>query len=204
MVSAVIHRIVEHQAATRPEAVAIVDRETTLTYRELNQRANRVARRLAESGLRRGALALVRMDRSAELAVVLLAVLKAGAAYAWAERGASQDEELSPGFCIASPGAGEARYRAVDLTRALVAAGAQPAPNLPVLVRGSDVACVLGDCHGAPHVLVPHASIAALSSRAPIRRGAWASAAGAFDLWLGLVAGATLTVGAPSESTAAA
>src|SRR5688572_31151555 len=81
----VIHRAVERQATLRPHVPAVIDGLRTLTYRELNARANVVARHLVERGLRRGRLAIVGMERSAELAITLLAVLKAGAFYEWVD-----------------------------------------------------------------------------------------------------------------------
>src|SRR5688572_3058545 len=81
-----IHRFVEQHAAGRGDAVAVVDAERSVTYRELNQRANAVARHLMTGGFRRGAHAVVAMPCSADLAIVLLAVLKAGGSYAWIDK----------------------------------------------------------------------------------------------------------------------
>src|SRR6185312_12546539 len=53
----------------------------TLTYGELDARANRLARHLLAAGVRPGDLVAVKFERSAEMIVALLAVLKAGAAY---------------------------------------------------------------------------------------------------------------------------
>ncbi|MGW1241725.1 non-ribosomal peptide synthase/polyketide synthase [Streptomyces bobili] len=71
----------ERQVRANPAAVALTDGEVTLTYRELNARANRLAHALIDRGVgpeQRVALAL---PRSAEQVVAVLAVLKAGAAY---------------------------------------------------------------------------------------------------------------------------
>nr|WP_260420864.1 amino acid adenylation domain-containing protein [Streptomyces netropsis] len=72
---------IEARAARRPGATALVAGEVTLTYGELNARANRLARHLAALGVRPGALAAVAVPRSVDLVVALLAVLKAGGAY---------------------------------------------------------------------------------------------------------------------------
>jgi non-ribosomal peptide synthetase component F len=203
-VSTAVHRIIEERAAARPEVAAIVDEAHAVTYRELNQRANSLARRLCESGLTRGALAFVRMPRSSDLAIVLLAVLKAGASYAWIEPGSAEDAGLPAAFCIRrGHSADDERYLAIDIESALRESAARPGPNLPVLSRGSDVACVLPDSSGRPHVLVPHATIVALPS-APAPRRLWEGTAGALDLWLGLMSGATLAVGVTPAVTAAA
>ena len=69
------------QVAARPEATAIVADDATLTYRELDVRAGRVARRLADAGVAPGSLVGVCTERSAAMVVALFGVLKAGAAY---------------------------------------------------------------------------------------------------------------------------
>ncbi|WP_190140024.1 non-ribosomal peptide synthetase, partial [Streptomyces longispororuber] len=71
----------EAQAARTPEAVAVVHEGDRLTYRELNERANRLARHLAARDVGPGALAAVALPRTPDLVVATLAVLKAGAAY---------------------------------------------------------------------------------------------------------------------------
>src|SRR5688572_16735440 len=95
-----IHRAIELQTATRPDGSAVAVGPRTLSYRQLNQQANALARHLITSGLVRGSVALVRMHRSPELAVVLLAVLKAGAAYAWIDPDSPQAIDLPAPFCI--------------------------------------------------------------------------------------------------------
>ncbi|MEU7104377.1 amino acid adenylation domain-containing protein [Streptomyces sp. NPDC046215] len=72
---------VEARAARTPGATALVSGGESLTYAELNTRANRLARHLITLGVRPGALAAVAVPRSTELVVALLAVLKAGGAY---------------------------------------------------------------------------------------------------------------------------
>jgi hypothetical protein len=74
--------LVRAQAGRTPDAAAIVGLAgETVTYRELEERANRLARGLLSRGLGRGARVAFAMDRSIELPVVLLGILKAGAAY---------------------------------------------------------------------------------------------------------------------------
>ena len=71
----------EAQAACTPGATALVFEDTRLTYAELNARANRLARLLAQHGVGPESLVVAVMERSVELVVALLAILKAGGAY---------------------------------------------------------------------------------------------------------------------------
>jgi amino acid adenylation domain-containing protein len=76
-----IHALVEEQAALSPYTTAIEIGNRLLSYGQLNAQANAVARRLRGLGINRGALVGLCMERSPELIVGLLGILKAGAAY---------------------------------------------------------------------------------------------------------------------------
>ncbi|WP_234359229.1 non-ribosomal peptide synthetase/MFS transporter [Plantactinospora sp. BC1] len=78
---ATLHELVQASAAATPEAPAVTFEGTTLSYRELAERANRVAHRLREHGAGPGRLVAVCAHRSPELVVALLGVLVSGAAY---------------------------------------------------------------------------------------------------------------------------
>ncbi|MFC6065411.1 non-ribosomal peptide synthetase [Streptomyces ochraceiscleroticus] len=78
---ATLSRLFEEQVRRTPDAVAVEHGETALTYRELNQRANRLARRLVERGVGPERYAAVALPRSVDLVAALLAVVKAGGAY---------------------------------------------------------------------------------------------------------------------------
>ncbi|MFI9824523.1 amino acid adenylation domain-containing protein, partial [Streptomyces sp. NPDC052013] len=69
------------QAARTPDATALVHEDTTLTYRELDERAGRLARLLSERGAARGRLVAVALGRSTDTVVALLATMRTGAAY---------------------------------------------------------------------------------------------------------------------------
>ncbi|AOJ40108.1 non-ribosomal peptide synthetase [Burkholderia lata] len=76
-----LHRLFEQQVERTPDAVAAVFDDSTLTYAELNLRANRLAHRLIALGVGPDALVGVAMERSLDMSVALLAILKAGGAY---------------------------------------------------------------------------------------------------------------------------
>lgn len=71
----------EKQAALRPDAIAVVYENQELNYAELNERANRLARMMISEGVGPEQFVALALPRSLEMAVGLLAVLKAGAAY---------------------------------------------------------------------------------------------------------------------------
>jgi amino acid adenylation domain-containing protein/non-ribosomal peptide synthase protein (TIGR01720 family) len=71
----------EAQAAATPDAVAVVFQDTILTYTQLNTRANQLAHRLITRGVGRESAVAVLVDRSIELVVSILAVVKAGGVY---------------------------------------------------------------------------------------------------------------------------
>ncbi|MFC7988723.1 non-ribosomal peptide synthase/polyketide synthase [Streptomyces pilosus] len=76
-----VHVLFAERAAARPDAVALTGAGGTLTYRELDERANRLAHHLVGRGVGAETRVAVLQERSAELVVSTLAVLKAGGAY---------------------------------------------------------------------------------------------------------------------------
>jgi len=78
---ACFHELFERQAARTPDAVALVFEDESLTYAELNARANRLARHLRRGGVGADTLVALCMERSPEMVVGLLGILKAGAGY---------------------------------------------------------------------------------------------------------------------------
>ncbi|MFD1120526.1 amino acid adenylation domain-containing protein [Sphaerisporangium aureirubrum] len=76
-----VPELVEAQVARTPAATAVVTAEESLTYAELDARANRLAHWLIGRGVGPENLVAVAMERSADLIAVLLGVLKSGAAY---------------------------------------------------------------------------------------------------------------------------
>ncbi|QQU69017.1 amino acid adenylation domain-containing protein [Pseudomonas fluorescens] len=76
-----VQRQIEAQMRRTPNAQALVFGAQTLSYTQLNARANRLAHRLIQAGVAPDVLVGVAMERSIEMVVALLAVLKAGGAY---------------------------------------------------------------------------------------------------------------------------
>ena len=192
MTIAAIHRLVEQQAALRGDVPALLEGDRSRSYRHLNYTANALARRLLTSGFRRGSHATVSMPLGIDLAVVLLAILKAGGSYTWSAPGTSTSFPSGLSFPTGTGGE-EARYLHLDIGDAL-ADRVTACPNLPIVTRGSDVACILQEADGAPMVMVPHATIASLRPRALTQQTPWMGDAGAFDLWIALMAGTTAVV----------
>ncbi|MEV7027316.1 amino acid adenylation domain-containing protein, partial [Kitasatospora sp. NPDC093558] len=79
--AAALADLIDAQVGRTPDAVALIDGERRLTYRELGERLTSTAGRLAGAGVGPGTLVGVCLPRSAELVVALLAVLRAGGAY---------------------------------------------------------------------------------------------------------------------------
>lgn len=76
-----VHGVFENKAAELPEAIALVSAEHCWTYRELNARANRLARRLRESGVGPDVPVALCLQRGGLWVAAALGILKAGGAY---------------------------------------------------------------------------------------------------------------------------
>jgi hypothetical protein len=189
-VNRAVHRIIEQHVVTRGDQIAIVDGDRSCSYRELNSAANALARRMIASGFRRGMQADVVMPPSIDLAIVLLAILKTGGCYTWAAR-SSFNAGTSDGRPPCESRQDDARpaVRAADVTIGGVCGG----PNLPVMTRDTDIACILRNTAGGT-VSVPHATILSMASCAAAGQSPWDGEAGAFDLWAALLSGTTAVV----------
>ncbi|PHM36582.1 non-ribosomal peptide synthetase [Xenorhabdus innexi] len=76
-----VHQLIEIQAERSPDATAIEWNEQTLSYAELNRRANRLAHYLVALGVKPDKRVAICLERHPEMIVGLLAILKAGGAY---------------------------------------------------------------------------------------------------------------------------
>ncbi|MDT5270380.1 MAG: hypothetical protein QOH49_2566, partial [Acidobacteriota bacterium] len=167
--SVCVHELFERQAAATPDATAVVFRDQSLTYGELNSRANRVGAELAARGVGRGSHVPVLLDRSLELVVSLLAVMKTGAAFSpldvnWpVERLRRLLDDLGNEFVLvnsSTPQNEEELGRPCVLVDASV--GGDAAPNLNAAVRALDPLYVIytsGSTGEPKGVLIPHRGI---------------------------------------------
>jgi amino acid adenylation domain-containing protein len=127
--AATLPALFEARAARDPAAVAVIFAGTALSYAELDRRANRLARLLVARGAGPESLVAVLLDRSADLVVVLLAVLKAGAAYL----------PVDPGYPAERVAFMLADADPVIIVAAAATASAVPADvTVPVLVLDGD------------------------------------------------------------------
>ncbi|WP_432079878.1 amino acid adenylation domain-containing protein, partial [Streptomyces sp. YPW6] len=76
-----VHELVAEQARLRPDAVAVEFGEESVTYAELDARANQIAHALIAAGVKPGSLVGVCLDRGIEVPAAVLGVLKAGSGY---------------------------------------------------------------------------------------------------------------------------
>ncbi|WP_282698350.1 amino acid adenylation domain-containing protein, partial [Streptomyces sp. CC208A] len=141
----------EEAVARHPERTALIDGDRRISYRELNASANRLARHLGARGLGRGDLAGVLLDRGADFAVAVLAVVKAGAAYTLLDpdfpderlRSAVTDAGIALLLTVPAQAARvEGPWATVDFPSYDELAGFS-ADNPAVELAGDDVACVM-------------------------------------------------------------
>jgi amino acid adenylation domain-containing protein/thioester reductase-like protein len=131
-----VHERFARQASRRPGAAAVIAAGTRLTYRELDESANRLARRLMESGAGPETLVGVHADRGPDAIRSLLAIMKAGSGYLPLDpslppaRLAQIREETSPVAILADRPVGAAaagRTRVLALSELAADLGREPA-----------------------------------------------------------------------------
>jgi amino acid adenylation domain-containing protein len=76
-----IHQLFEEQVERTPDAIALIAGEERYSYRELDQKANRVAHQLLGQGVPAESIVGVRIERSVKMVAAMLGILKAGCAY---------------------------------------------------------------------------------------------------------------------------
>ncbi|MGI5375513.1 amino acid adenylation domain-containing protein [Streptomyces sp. CA-251387] len=161
---------IEAQARRTPDAPALVHGQLTLTYAELNARADRLAHQLAARDVGPGTLVAVALPRSVPLVVALLAVLKAGGAYLPLEPGYPADrlahmlDDADP-VCVITDAATAGRLPATGRPYVLMdGTGPQDLPSAdpPRALTPSHPAYVIytsGSTGRPKGVVVPHSAI---------------------------------------------
>ncbi|MBA4532700.1 non-ribosomal peptide synthetase [Brevibacillus halotolerans] len=76
-----IHQLFEHQVERRSTGVAVIFEQDQMTYQEVNEKANRLARLLCQKGVRPNQLVGIMVERSFDMVIGTLAILKSGAAF---------------------------------------------------------------------------------------------------------------------------
>ena len=76
-----IHELFENLAKDRPQQIAVIYEDISLTYFELNERANQLANYLLKAGVKNEGHVAICMERSIELLITMIGILKAGGAY---------------------------------------------------------------------------------------------------------------------------
>jgi amino acid adenylation domain-containing protein len=76
-----IHGLFKAQAAKTPDHIAVVCNKERITYRDLDDQSSRLAARLCRRGVGQGTIVAITADRTVEMIIGLLAILKSGAAY---------------------------------------------------------------------------------------------------------------------------
>ncbi|MFF8457066.1 amino acid adenylation domain-containing protein, partial [Streptomyces albidoflavus] len=170
---ALVHERLAAQAARTPDAVALIADDATLTHRELDERANRLAHHLAGLGAGPGSLVGLSLGRGSAMAVGLLGILRAGAAYVPLDPGFPGDRLA---YMLADSGARivvgdsaaraslpvEAGVRFVDLAAEAEVIGRLPATAPPTTVAPHDLAYVIytsGSTGNPKGVAVEHRNV---------------------------------------------
>ncbi len=76
-----IHEVFEEQVEKVPNNIAVVFEDQRLTYRELNEKSNQLARRLRDQGVKSESIVAIVTERSVEMVIGIIAILKSGGAY---------------------------------------------------------------------------------------------------------------------------
>ncbi|HEX7736861.1 MAG TPA: amino acid adenylation domain-containing protein, partial [Ktedonobacteraceae bacterium] len=220
-----IHRAFEAQVECTPHAPVLLFANMTLTYAQLNQAANQLARYLRGCGVQPGDLVGLYMERSLDLIVAMVGILKAGAAYVPIdlayplERMAFIIQDTHMGVLLTQetlhaqlPGL---NIQVISLDQARTRIGQEAWENMVCEVQAEDLACVIytSGSTGIPKgVAIPHRGVMRLVLQTnyiqfePADRVAQASNtsfdAATYEIWGALLNGATL-VGVPREVTLA-
>jgi amino acid adenylation domain-containing protein len=166
-----VHELVRKAMLGQPDAVALVDGESKVSYRELVERANRMAHSLRSLGVQTGDRVGVCLNRSADLVVVLLAVLSAGATYVPMDPGYPAERlrllAEDAGLAVIVTGQNFESARNVSPAELVALAADAPAEPPQTGVTPDDPAYVIytsGSTGKPKGVVIPHRNVARLLS----------------------------------------
>jgi amino acid adenylation domain-containing protein len=212
-----IHELFEAQVKRSPEAVAVVSDDQQLSYSQLNQRANQLAHYLRTIGVKRGSLVPVFLERSIDMVVCMLGILKVGGAYVPLDVNTPTQrislilQDTGADVLLTREGLRD-RFTAdsikvVDLVRIRGKLDNQPCSDLELEIGADDLAYVIytSGSTGIPKgVEVPHQGVVCLVcgtnyiQLTPADRVAHISNcsfdASTFEVWGALLSGARLVV----------
>jgi non-ribosomal peptide synthetase component F len=209
-----LHERFERRASETPDAPALSFAGRTLSYEELNHQANQLAHRLRSCGVGPEVLVGLQLERSPELVIASLAVLKAGGACVALDPGHSSDDTRFV--------ADDAQLAVIVTSRQLVPrlpprevvvvcvedVEGEPKENLPPVVEPDSLAYVVyssGATQQAPGVLITHANVSRLFDASEIwfqfaREDVWtlghshASELSVWEIWGALLYGGRLVM----------
>ena len=166
-----LHELLAQTAAKFPEKIALVFQQQTLTYWHLHETANLLATYLIEKGIQKGDIVGVALDRSPEMLIALMAILKAGAAYLPLDPAYPHDRiaymltDSSARMVVTSQkyaGRLDVPVLEVVVEKALIEASALTTSELAGSVEGNDLAYILytsGSTGKPKGVLVEHRNL---------------------------------------------
>jgi natural product biosynthesis luciferase-like monooxygenase protein len=167
-----VHQLFEAQAARTPSEVAVVYADRTLTYAELNARANRLAHALIAAGAQPNKMVGLCVERSEELVIGALAILKAGAGYLPLDPAYPQDriafmaEDSGADIVVCQQGTadrlsgGKAKLVSIDGDQAAIADQPDTNPNAPVRPEHLAYCIYTSGSTGKPKgVLIEHRNV---------------------------------------------
>ncbi len=221
-----VHQLVQARAEEAPDAVAVACGPRSLTYGQLNARANQLAWRLRELGVGPEVVVGVCLERSADLVIALLAVLKAGGLYAAldaeirADRLGTMLRQAGAPVVLAHDGtAGRlpaGPWQVINLDAEAPAAPAAPAGDLPELATPGNACYVTftpGRAGQPKGVVTTHRNVTGLlrggdclaltPADTLLQLASLSSEVSTFELWAPLAAGARLVLAPASRYTPA-